>query len=436
MSPQPIRIFLTQPVERGRIEETERVKRNKEAKDEKLRGESKGEEKSREKHYFGFPGELLMRMLNLIVLPLIVSSIITGKSWVASLNLEASGSIGLRVVTYYLSTTAIAVCLGIAMVTAIRPGLSQHTVSSDVIEPEPEVTAMDTMLDLLRKQMERLRAPDGNNSPSPVPVAVATVSLQNLSREYTIEGQYYDGINVLGLIVFCLVFGLVIGRMGERGRVLAEFFDALKEATMRIVQIVMCYMPFGILFLIAVKVLEVEDWRMFQKLGLFMVTVLSGLTIHAALLLPMLYLAFVRQNPFRFAWGMAEALVTALMTSSSSATLPVTFRCAEDNNLIDKRITRFMLPVGATINMDGTALYEAVAAIFIAQLNGHLLDTGKILTIRYKTVLHCIMVLPYSTGPVTQRLQVQFSGKGTAIVPLGKELHLNCFSEHLYKCVV
>nr|CAG6011369.1 unnamed protein product [Menidia menidia] len=183
---------------------------------------------------------------------------------------------------------------------------------------------------------------------------------QNITKDYKIVGAYTDGINVLGLIVFCVAFGLVIGKMGEKGRILLEFFDALNEATMKLVQIIMCYMPVGILFLIAAKIIEVEDWEIFRKMGLYMVTVLSGLAIHATICLPLIFFIVVRKNPYTFTLGMAQALVTALMISSSSATLPVTFRCAEENNGIDKRITRFVLPVGATINMDGTALYEAV----------------------------------------------------------------------------
>ncbi|XP_061101085.1 excitatory amino acid transporter 3-like [Conger conger] len=380
--------------------------------------------------YLGFPGEILMRMLNMVVLPLIISSIITGA---AALNAEALGSVGLRVVICYLSTTAIAVCLGITMVTTVRPGLPRDSDPGHGVGPAPEVTApTDAMLDLLRnmvpenllgacfqqykthrKQTDLPGSPAVDVSPTPVPVSMATLSWQNVSQnysystggrnhstggeshstegqEYSIVGQYYAGTNIMGLIVFCLLFGLTIGRMGERGRVLVEFFNALNEATMKIVQIIMCYMPVGIVFLIAVRIVEVENWDKMQKLGLFMVTVLSGLAIHACFILPLLYVAFVRRNPFRFAWGMAEALVTALMTSSSTATLPVTIRCAEERNRLDRRITRFVLPLGTTVNMDGTALYEAVAAIFIAQLNRYPLGVGRILTLSITATLASI----------------------------------------------
>uniref|UniRef100_A0A673AT78 Amino acid transporter n=1 Tax=Sphaeramia orbicularis TaxID=375764 RepID=A0A673AT78_9TELE len=347
-----------------------------------------------DKQYFGFPGEILMRMLKLVILPLIISSMITG---VAALDSEVSGKIGLRAVIYYFSTTIIAVILGIILVMTIKPGVSQAADHIDRSGTTPNVTTVDTLLDLIRNMFPEnlvqacfqqyktkrkdLEPPKVSTNTTTIPPLTTAIMTANITKEYTIIGTYSDGINVLGLIVFCVAFGLVIGKMGEKGRILLEFFDALNEATMKLVQIIMCYMPIGILFLIAAKIIEVEDWEIFRKMGLYMVTVLSGLAIHATVCLPLIFFIIVRKNPFTFTLGMAQALVTALMISSSSATLPVTFRCAEENNRIDKRITRFVLPVGATINMDGTALYEAVAAIFIAQLNDYALDVGQIVTI-------------------------------------------------------
>ncbi|KFP61813.1 Excitatory amino acid transporter 3, partial [Cariama cristata] len=318
---------------------------------------------------------------------------------VAALDSSVSGKIGLRAVIYYFCTTVIAVILGIVLVVTIKPGVPQTASEIDRVGSTPEVSTVDAMLDLIRNMFpenlvqacfqqyktkrEKVEATTGldKNGSTLTEEPVTTATTAEASEEYKIVGMYSDGINVLGLIVFCLVFGVVIGKMGEKGQVLVDFFNALNEATMRIVQIIMWYMPIGIVFLIAGKIIEVEDWEIFRKLGLYMATVLSGLAIHSTVILPLIYLIIVRKNPFRFAMGMAQALLTALMISSSSATLPVTFRCAEEKNFIDKRITRFVLPVGATINMDGTALYEAVAAVFIAQLNDLELDIGQIVTI-------------------------------------------------------
>ncbi|XP_007890796.1 excitatory amino acid transporter 3 [Callorhinchus milii] len=354
-------------------------------------------------YYFGFPGEILMRMLKLVILPLIVSSMITG---VAALDSDVSGKVGLRAVVYYFCTTVIAVILGIILVMAIKPGISQTAEEIGRVGSTPDVTTVDAMLDLVRnafpenlvqatfqqyktrRQVKEVIKEVINATSHPVEPTVSVIMttltnefLQNRTKEYEVIGAYSDGLNVLGLIVFCLVFGIVIGKMGEKGKILIDFFDALNEATMKIVQVIMCYMPIGILFLIAEKLMEVDNWEIFRQLGLYVATVLSGLAIHAIVVLPGIYFIIVRKNPFIFIGGMAEALLTALMISSSSATLPVSFKCMEEKNKVDKRITRFVLPVGATINMDGTALYEAVAAIFIAQLNDYPLNVGQIITI-------------------------------------------------------
>uniref|UniRef100_A0A2I3HNF8 Amino acid transporter n=1 Tax=Nomascus leucogenys TaxID=61853 RepID=A0A2I3HNF8_NOMLE len=314
-----------------------------------------------EKFYFAFPGEILMRMLKLIILPLIISSMITG---VAALDSNVSGKIGLRAVVYYFCTTLIAVILGIVLVVSIKPGVTQKAAEIERTGSTPEVSTVDAMLDLVRnmfpenlvqacfqqyktkrEEVKPPSDPETNMTEESFTAVMTTAISKNKTKEYKIVGMYSDGINVLGLIVFCLVFGLVIGKMGEKGQILVDFFNALSDATMKIVQIIM--------------------W----------------LAIHSIVILPLIYFIVVRKNPFRFAMGMAQALLTALMISSSSATLPVTFRCAEENNQVDKRITRFVLPVGATINMDGTALYEAVAAVFIAQLNDLDLGIGQIITI-------------------------------------------------------
>uniref|UniRef100_A0A3B3UMX5 Amino acid transporter n=1 Tax=Poecilia latipinna TaxID=48699 RepID=A0A3B3UMX5_9TELE len=213
-----------------------------------------------------------------------------------------------------------------------------------------------------------------------------TIFLQNGSQQTAQEEMIpvpgsVNGINALGLVVFSLCFGLIIGNMREQGQPLRDFFDCLNEAIMRLVAIIM-YAPVGILFLIAGKIVEMDDISaMGGQLGMYTVTVISGLLIHAIIVLPTLYFIITRKNPFLFIAGLLQALVTALGTSSSSATLPITFKCLEENNKVDKRVTRFVLPVGATINMDGTALYEALAAIFIAQVNDYDLNFGQILTI-------------------------------------------------------
>uniref|UniRef100_A0A8D2L9N2 Amino acid transporter n=1 Tax=Varanus komodoensis TaxID=61221 RepID=A0A8D2L9N2_VARKO len=345
--------------------------------------------------YFSFPGELLMRMLQMLVLPLIVSSLITG---MASLDSGASGKMGLRAVVYYMATTIIAVFIGIFMVLIIHPGKGSKETLGRAGQIEP-VHTTDAFMDLIRNMfppnlVEACFRQVSTLAPSLLlenatavwhNVTQALGSLPEvLSFEEVIPGPgSVNGVNALGLVVFSVCFGLVVGSMKQRGQALREFFDCLNEAILRLVAIIIWYAPVGILFLVAGKILEMEDLAvMGGQLGMYTLTVLVGLLVHGLCVLPLIYFAVTHKNPWAFMVGLLQALVTALGTSSSSATLPVTFRCLEENNGVDKRVTRFVLPVGATINMDGTALYEALAAIFIAQVNNYELDFGQIITIR------------------------------------------------------
>uniref|UniRef100_A0A674PLD1 Amino acid transporter n=1 Tax=Takifugu rubripes TaxID=31033 RepID=A0A674PLD1_TAKRU len=306
--------------------------------------------------FFSFPGELLMRMLQMLVLPLLVSSLITG---VAALDSRASGKMGMRAVIYYTTTTIIAVTIGIVMVLAIHPGRGIKDEFSKTQKIE-QVSPADAFLDLIRNMFP------------PNLVEACT-------KQY--KTQYGKRIVHVRMTVNDTIFTLN-GSMREQGQPLRDFFDCLNEAIMRLVAIIMWYAPIGILFLIAGKIVEMDDiTAMGSQLGMYTVTVICGLLVHATIVLPLLYFIITRKNPFVFIAGLLQALVTALGTSSSSATLPITFKCLEENNKVDKRVTRFVLPVGATINMDGTALYEALAAIFIAQVNDYDLNFGQILTI-------------------------------------------------------
>lgn len=346
----------------------------------------------REVKFFSFPGELLMRMLQMLVLPLLVSSLITG---MAALDSRASGKMGMRAVIYYTTTTVIAVFIGIVMVLIIHPGKGSKDEFTKQQKIE-QISPADAFLDLVRNMFppnlveactKQFKTQYAKRVVHVTMTVNDTVFAVNGSHEITREEMIpvpgtVNGVNALGLVVFSMCFGLIIGSMREQGQPLKDFFDCLNEAIMRLVAIIMWYAPIGILFLIAGKIVEMDDvTSMGGQLGMYTVTVICGLLIHAIFVLPTLYFVITRKNPFVFIAGLLQALITALGTSSSSATLPITFKCLEENNNVDKRVTRFVLPVGATINMDGTALYEALAAIFIAQVNDYDLNFGQILTI-------------------------------------------------------
>ncbi|XP_071751188.2 excitatory amino acid transporter 2-like isoform X1 [Centroberyx gerrardi] len=380
-----------------------------------------------------FPGDILMRMLKMLILPLIISSLITG---LAGLDAKSSGRLGTRAMVYYMTTTVIAAILGVILVLVIHPGNPKLKENLGEGEKNDEVSSLDAFFDLIRnlfpenlvqacfqqiqtvtKKVEVVVAEDVNATTMEGLVANVTKAPQFVIKKSL---QFKSGMNVLGLIGFFIAFGICMGKMGEKAKLMIEFFNILNEIVMKLVIMIMWYSPFGIACLICGKIISIKDLEVVaRQLGMYMVTVIIGLIIHGAIFLPSIYFVIVRKNPFTFFLGIFQAWITALGTASSAGTLPVTFRCLEENLGIDKRVTRFVLPVGATINMDGTALYEAVAAIFIAQMNGIHLDPGQIVTVSLTATLASVGAASIpSAGLVTMLLILTAVGLPTQDISL------------------
>uniref|UniRef100_A0A8C4T4F8 Amino acid transporter n=1 Tax=Erpetoichthys calabaricus TaxID=27687 RepID=A0A8C4T4F8_ERPCA len=189
-------------------------------------------------------------------------------------------------------------------------------------------------------------------------------------------------MNILGLVLFAIIFGIALRKLGSEGEELIRFFNSFNEATMVIVTWIMWYIPIGITFLVASKIVEMEDIVLLvTSLGKYILASILGHIIHGGIVLPLIYFGLTRKNPFSFLSGLITPFATAFATCSSSATLPSMIKCIEENNGVDKRISRFILPIGATVNMDGAAIFQCIAAVFIAQLNEVELNAGQIFTI-------------------------------------------------------
>ncbi|XP_025048034.1 excitatory amino acid transporter 2-like [Alligator sinensis] len=420
-----------------------------------------------------FPGDILMRMLKMLILPLVISSLISGGipapgeggphyaqpaarlvacvtgacgTGLAGLDARSSGRMGTRAMVYYVCTTVLAAVLGVILVLTIHPGNPELKRAPGMGERSEEVSSLDAFLDLIRNLFpenlvqacfQQIQTVTQKVAVAPEVVRQENVS-QGLHANLTLVNatiteinlgpttitqkrlEFKPGMNVLGLIGFFIAFGMAMGKLGEAARPMADFFNILNEIIMQLVSMIMWYSPFGIASLICGKIAAIKDLELVaRQLGLYVLTVMLGLALHGALILPLIFFGITRQNPFTFYGGIFQAWVTALGTASSAGTLPVTFRCLEENLHIDRRVTRFVLPIGATINMDGTALYEAVAAIFIAQMNSIVLDSGQIATVSLTATLASVGAASIpSAGLVTMLLILTAVGLPTQDISL------------------
>jgi len=344
----------------------------------------------RDAMYVGYIGKLFLNMLKCIVIPLIIPSLI---SVIGSMDLSLSGKVGGRAIAYYMSTTVLAVILGIILVVSIKPGaagIAEEDKDKDTIKRN--VTTADTLMDLIRncfppnivqanlQQYKTVLQYPGENITIDSDTG-ATIDPASKTT-WMFKSEWSNGTNMLGLVIFSIVTGVAIAKCGEEGKPLLNFFGSVSIVMMKVTVWIIYLTPVGVCFLVAGQLLEMKDIaEEFSKVGWYFFTVLLGLFIHGFIVLPLLFTLITRSLPFRFIANMGNPLVTAFGTASSAATLPVTITALEEKNHIDPRIARFVLPIGATINMDGTALYEAAAALFIAQMNNVDPNIGEIIAI-------------------------------------------------------
>ena len=290
-------------------------------------------------------GKLFLNALKMMILPLIIAAVISGVASMGDIRkLERLGGV---TILYYLTTTGIAVLIGLIMVNLIQPGAGLN-ISGGVI-PERVAGKEDTGI-------------------SDIILSLVSPNLVQSASE----------TKLLPIIFFSILFSAALTTIGEKGKTAIAFFDGVNEAMMKLVTWLMYLAPIGIFSLVAGRLGMAGGgeafWNEITAVGLHVVTVVSGLAVHFIIL--SLILFFIARRGFDFLINMLRALLTAFGTASSSATLPLTMECARENK-VDERALRFTIPLGSTINMDGTALYEAAAVMFIAQAYGMDMSIGQ-----------------------------------------------------------
>ena len=288
--------------------------------------------------YVAWMGDVFLRALKMLIIPLILSSLISG---IANIGSGSSlGRLGMKTIIYYVSTSLLAILTGQFLVNMIRPGVGADLNFSKEVEGlvENQRSLGETLIEI-------------------VP--------QNIF-------QAFNNNEMLSIIFFAILFGFFVTRIGqEHSDALKKAFNAIFEVMMKITLFVIRFTPLGIFGIVAKVVSEQDDLgALVSRMSLYMGTVILALAIHFFITLPLIIKYVGKAKPFRHMKNMSTPLLTAFSTSSSGATLPLTITAVEENSGVSNKISSFTLPLGATINMDGTALYECVAAVFIAQAYG------------------------------------------------------------------
>ncbi len=344
-------------------------------------------------------GEVFLRLLTMMVVPLVVASVMNGILGLG--DVRKLGRPGGYAVLYYMTTTILAVIVGLVVVNVIQPGegFDQAALAN--------VTAEAPADDIRERLLDRLATVTGIDekdvavvfeefeAQEDVAPTIGTI-LENMLLMLFTDNLFHSAVNtsLLPLIVFSIVFAGMLTTLGSRVTAITQMIGQVNDALMAFILLLMKIAPIGIFCLVAGRFGEASAKGQFldelARTGWYFSTVVSGLAIHGLVTLPLIYWIFTKKNPYRFIAQMSQALLTAFSTASSSATLPVTMECANLKAGVSKRSTEFVLPLGATINMDGTALYEAAAAIFIAQAIGVPMDFTQQIVIAVTATLAAI----------------------------------------------
>jgi len=308
-----------------------------------------------------FLGDLFINALMMIVLPLIIISITLSIMKIG--DPKELGSLGLKTIFYYACTTAIAVFIGIVVVLVISPGDGSSVLTGqipDVVMGKENFEISDILYFLIRPNLFK-----------------AAVEFQ-----------------VLPLIVASMLFGVAFATLGKQSDIVVQFFEVSEKAVMKIIRWIIIFTPIGVFSLIADRIAQAgggaDVLSLITHLGKYFISVVIGLFIHGFIVLPVILILIARRNPIEYVSNLGNALLTAFSTASSSATLPLTMTGVIENAKVTPKVGRFVLPLGATVNMDGTALYEAVAVIFIAQSYGITLGPEQLVIIFITATLAAI----------------------------------------------
>ncbi len=307
-----------------------------------------------------FVGSLFINALKMIIVPLVITSIISS---IASLRkVESFGRLGAKTVAFYSATTIIATLVGLLCVNIVAPGLENGVANQDIKEAIFNEALLNE--ESIAEEIKDAEA---------YTVVPSSEMIKTLFRQMlpvNIVNAASDNGQVLGLITFSIVFGLALSRIPNRdSALLTRLIVSLHEAVILLTTQIMKAAPIGV-FALIMSVIYNSGGAIFLKLGKYFFTVVMALGLHAVIVMPLIIYAFAGVNPLRHIMAMKTALITAFSTASSAATIPSTLEAVQEEAGVSSKVANFTIPLGSTVNMNGTSLYECISVIFIAQVMG------------------------------------------------------------------
>ena len=290
-------------------------------------------------------GDIFIKLLKMVIVPLVFTSITIGISSIK--NRSKIRRLSIKTFLYYISTSFMAILVGLFLANTIQPGIGASVISDAGVYDTSKLSTSSSMVDILKRMIP-------NN-----PVSA-----------------FANG-DMLSIIFFAIFFGITLSLISsEKSSPVLGVINSIYHVIIKMTRTIINLAPFGV-FSLMVKAISLTGLTIFKELGLYALTIILGLSIHLLIIIPAILILFAKVNPIKHFKSIAPAMITAFSTSSSNATLPVTIKCVRENIKVSNETSSFVLPMGSTINMDGTALYECAGVLFIAQALGIPLDAGQ-----------------------------------------------------------
>ncbi|XP_050395185.1 excitatory amino acid transporter [Patella vulgata] len=385
--------------------------------------------------WIGLPGELYMRILTATILPLIISSVIVGA---ASVDPKANGRISAIALGYIILTNGFGSLFGLIFAVIIKPGSGQSVVDDSVQPDTQNLQTEDIFADLIRNLFpDNIVGSTFQKSQTKYKIKqlpgvenVSGILVNTTTEVYTKSVGTIQGTNILGLIILCALFGMAAGRNKQTTEPFIKFFKATETVISLVLGWIIWYTPLGVASLIAHAIAKASSIvTSFTSLGMFLLTLTVAVFVYEFMFMPLMYFITVRKNPYRFHLTAVKAIMTAFVALSTAIAIPEMIKCVENKNKVDPKVSRFVLPLAAALNRDGSALFICVTSIYICEITGNL-HTGNVIMVGILAFVGSLAIPAIPSASIVT-LIIIMSSLGVPPANIGLIMALEWFTDRL-----